>query len=408
MRVIVIPTDTQDVVALQIVMAVGSRNEVEPGKSGFAHFFEHLMFRGTDRYPNEVAQEMLKEAGVAANAWTWDDQTVYHKVFLKEDLGKILDYEADRLMNLKYAEPEFRTEALAVLGEYNKNSSNPTEKMFEVLQDTAFDAHTYKHTTMGFLADIEQFPEGYDYSWTFFERFYRPEYATLLLVGDVTPEDVFAKVDTYFGKWKAGDYRAELPVEPPQRGPRKAHIDWDSPTLPWVMIGYKAPPFSDLEDTVALQLWESLAFSSTSELYQELVLKEQIVDEFQPFFWLKKDPYLVGIAVRVTDETKVDEVKQRLLETFEKARSRSIDDKRLADVKSRAKYSFLQSLDSPNSIASNLAFMLSLDPSLESVDNYYEAMENVDQAQLTDVAERVFRPQGRTIVTLEVKEKDKK
>ena len=137
-------------------------------------------------------------------------------------------------------------------------------------------------------------------------------------------------------------------------------------------------------------------------------MKEQIVDEFQPFFWLKKDPYLVGIAVRVTDETKVDEVKQRLLETFEKARSRSIDDKRLADVKSRAKYSFLQSLDSPNSIASNLAFMLSLDPSLESVDNYYEAMENVDQAQLTDVAERVFRPQGRTIVTLEVKEKDKK
>ena len=126
MKVVVIPTDTKDVVALQIVMSVGSRNEVEKGKSGFAHFFEHLMFRGTDRYPNEVAQEMLKKAGVASNAWTWDDQTVYHKVFLKEDLDKILDYEADRFMNLKYAEPEFRTEALAVMGEYNKNSANPT------------------------------------------------------------------------------------------------------------------------------------------------------------------------------------------------------------------------------------------------------------------------------------------
>ena len=113
MKVVVIPTDTKDVVALQIVMAVGSRNEVEEGKSGFAHFFEHLMFRGTKRYPPDAAQEMLKEAGVASNAWTWDDQTVYHKVFLKEDLDRILDYEADRFMNLEYEEPEFRTEALA-------------------------------------------------------------------------------------------------------------------------------------------------------------------------------------------------------------------------------------------------------------------------------------------------------
>lgn len=113
---------------------------MEEGKSGFAHFFEHLMFRGTERYPNEVAQEMLKAAGVDSNAWTWDDQTVYHKVFLAEDLNKVLDYEADRFMNLSYAEPEFRTEALAVLGEYNKNSANPTEKMFEVMQNTAFPA----------------------------------------------------------------------------------------------------------------------------------------------------------------------------------------------------------------------------------------------------------------------------
>lgn len=405
MKVVVVPTDTQDVVALQLVTAVGSRNEVEEGKSGFAHFFEHLMFRGTERYPNEKAQEMLKAAGVSSNAWTWDDQTVYHKVFLKEDLAKILDYEADRFMNLKYAEPEFKTEALAVLGEYNKNSANPTEKMFEVMQETAFDTHTYEHTTMGFLADIEQYPEGYDYSWKFFNRFYRPEYATLLLVGDVEPKAAFSEVERYFGVWKPGGYKAELPAEPPQKAARKAHIDWDSPTLPWVMVGYKAPPYSDLSDTAAIQLWESLEFSKTGQLYQDLVLKQQLVDEFQPFFWLKKDPYLVGIAVRVTDSTKVDEVKQRLLDTFEQAHEKTIGDERLEDVKSRVKYSFLHGLDSPASIASDLAFMLSLEPTLSSVDKFYAALESVSKEELKDVAKRVFRSSGRTVVTLEAKQK---
>jgi zinc protease len=404
MRVVVVPTDTKDVVALQIVMAVGSRNEVEAGKSGFAHFFEHLMFRGTDRFPPDEAQEMLKEAGVASNAWTWDDQTVYHKVFLKEDLDRILDYESDRFRNLKYAEPEFRTESLAVLGEYNKNSADPSEKMFEVLQDTAYDQHTYKHTTMGFLEDIEKFPEGYEYSWTFFKRFYRPEYATLLLVGDVDPESAFVSVEKYFGQWERGDYRAELPVEPSQTAPRKAHIEWDSPTLPWVMVGYKAPPYANLNDTAAMQVWESLAFSKTSELYQELVLEEQIVDEFEPFFWLKKDPYLVGLAVRVTDPDKMDEVKKRVVKAFEGAKDHKVTPEKLSDVKSRVIYSFLHSLDSPDSIASNLAFMLSLNPTLESVDDYYEAVGRVTTDQLEQAAETYFRPEGRTVITLQSKE----
>lgn len=405
MKVIVVPTDTKDVVALQIVMAVGSRNEVEEGKTGFAHFFEHLMFRGTKRYPSAAADAMLKEAGVSSNAWTWDDQTVFHKVFLKEDLATILDYEADRFQNLDYAEPEFKTEALAVLGEYNKNSANPTEKMFEVLQDTAFDKHTYKHTTMGFLKDIEAFPEGYAYSRDFFKRFYRPEYATLLLVGDVKPEQAFSMVEKYFGPWQRGSYVAKLPQEPEQKAPRQAHIDWDSPTLPWIMVGYKAPGFSDLNDTVALQLWESLAFSKTGDLYQDLVIHQQVVDEFQPFFWLKKDPFMVGIAVRVTDETKVKEVEKSLFQAFESDTRKPVSNEQLENVKSRMRYSFLQSLDSPNSIAAHLARMLSLQPDLQVIDDYYGAMDKVSAADLNKVAEKVFRPEGRTLVTLALKEK---
>lgn len=408
LRVVVIPTDAPDVVALQIVMSVGSRNEVEKGKSGFAHFFEHLMFRGTDRYPNDVADAMLKNAGVDSNAWTWDDQTVYHKVFLKEDLAKILDYEADRFQNLKYAEPEFRTEALAVLGEYNKNSANPTEKMFELLQDTAFDVHTYEHTTMGFLADIEKFPEGYEYSWQFYDRFYSPEYATVLLVGDVKPEAAFQLVENEFGEWKRGDYVPEIKPEPPQTAPRQGHIAWDSPTLPWVMIGYKSPPYSDLAGTAALQVWESLAFSKTGPLYKKLVLEEQVVDEFQPFFWLKKDPFLVGMAVRVSDPTKLAYVRDEVRKAFETLAGQRISAKQLEEVKSRIRYSYLQGLTSPATIASSVAFSLSLDPDLKSIDRYYEAIAKVSAEDLSKVAKSVFSPKGRTIITLEQKKEEAK
>lgn len=409
LRAVVIPTDTPDVVALQIVMSVGSRNEVEKGKSGFAHFFEHLMFRGTEKYPNDVADAMLKNAGVDSNAWTWDDQTVYHKVFLKEDLPKILDYEADRFQNLKYAEPEFRTEALAVLGEYNKNSANPTEKMFELLQDTAFDVHTYEHTTMGFLADIEKYPEGYEYSWQFYDRFYSPEYATVLLVGDVKAENAFDLIEEEFGGWEKGNYVPEIKPEPAQTAPREGEIVWDSPTLPWVMMGYKAPPYSDLEATAALQVWESLAFSKTGPLYKKLVLEEQVVDEFQPFFFLKRDPFLVGIAVRVTDLAKVKYVKDEVRKTFETLAAQTVSTRQLEEVKSRMRYSYLQGMTSPAEIASSVAFSLSLDPDLGAIDRYYEAIAEVSAEDLQRVAKAVFNPKGRTVITLEQrKEEDKK
>ena len=102
-------------------------------------------------------------------------------------------------------------------------------KLNEVLHDTAFDKHTYKHTTMGFLKDIQDMPNQYDYSLKFFDRYYRPEYTTIIVVGDVKAKAVRAMVDKYWGEWKHGSYKPEIPVEPPQNGARKAHVDWPSP-----------------------------------------------------------------------------------------------------------------------------------------------------------------------------------
>src|ERR1043165_5307446 len=168
LRVITIPTDYPNIVALYIIVNTGSRNEIEPGKSGFAHLFEHLMFRGTEKFSAAAYNEALKNAGADSNAYTSDDRTVYHTVFSKEDLGQMMMLEADRFQNLRVPVDLFKTETRAVLGEYNKNASNPINKILEVLRDTAFTSHTYKHTTMGFIADVENMPNLYDYSIDFF------------------------------------------------------------------------------------------------------------------------------------------------------------------------------------------------------------------------------------------------
>ncbi len=215
--------------SVQIPVQTGSRNEVEPGKTGFAHFFEHIMFRGTKNVSPEQYQDALTKAGARSNAYTTDDYTCYHTTFAKEDLETMLRLEADRFQNLSYPEAVFKTEARAVLGEYNKNSANPLQKLEEVQQDTAFDVHTYKHTTMGFLKDIEDMPNQYAYSQTFFDRWYRPEYTTVIVAGDVDPATVIPLVEKYWGGWKRGTFRASpSPQEPPHTAPGYAHVPWTS------------------------------------------------------------------------------------------------------------------------------------------------------------------------------------
>ena len=170
-----IPFDSPGIVAYYTVVRTGSRNEVEKGLSGFAHFFEHMMFRGTDSYPQAKYNDVLKALGADSNAFTNDDLTCYHMTIPATALATAVEIEGDRFQNLKYDEPSFQKEARAVLGEYNKSASSPFLKLSETLQDTAYTTHTYKHTTIGFLDDIRNMPNQYAYSKTFFDRWYRPE-----------------------------------------------------------------------------------------------------------------------------------------------------------------------------------------------------------------------------------------
>ena len=401
LKVIVVPTGFPNIVSVQIPVQTGSRNEVEPGKSGFAHFFEHMMFRGTAQYPPEKYQAIMTRAGARTNAYTTDDFTNYHATFAKEDLETILTVEADRFRNLSYPEEAFKTESRAVLGEYNKNSANPVNKLIEVQRDHAFTAHPYKHTTMGFLRDIEDMPNQFPYAQEFFRRWYRPEYTTVIVAGDVTPEEVLPLVEKHWGDWKPGGYKVEIPQEPLPRGPVYAHVPWTTETLPWVSAAFHGPAFSETgKEYAAMDLLMDLTFGPTSDLYKRLVEDEQKVDDLFPYFPGNADPHLVTAAARVKDMKDAVDVRNQILEAFAETRDKPISAPRLADAKSNARYGFARTLDNTESIAAALARFVRYRRSYGTLNELFRVYESVTPDDIQAVARKYFTDAGLVVTTL--------
>jgi zinc protease len=401
LRLITIPTDYPNIVSIFIVVGTGSRNEIEPGKSGFAHLFEHLMFRGTPEFPPEKYNATLTDAGAASNAFTTDDFTAYHTTFSKEDLPRILSMEADRFQHLSYEQSAFKTETRAVLGEYNKNSANPLSKLHEVLRATAFTTHTYKHTTMGFIQDVEAMPGEYDYSRQFFDRYYRPEYTTIVVAGDVDPKRVRALVDERWSTWKQGSYRVQIPVEPPQDAARTAHVDWPSPTLPWVAIGYRGPAYSDdTADTVALDAISRLGFGENSPLYQKLVIEEQKVDALRAGPPDQVDPELFSVLARVKNGADLDTVQRQITATAQDFAAKPVDAQKLEALKEHLRYEFALGLDNSEAIAETAARYVALRRTPETANRYYETYSKLTAQDIQKVAQKYLVDRNRTTVTL--------
>lgn len=398
---IVVRTDTPGVVSLQIPVQTGSRNEVEAGKSGFAHFFEHMMFRGTPTYPADAYQAVIKNAGADQNAYTSSDLTNYYVNFTSADLETMIEVEADRFQNLAYSEEQFRTEALAVKGEYLKNYSNPMLKGFEKLAELAYTTHTYGHTTMGYLADIEDMPNQLEYSKTFFDRWYRPEYTSVIVVGDVEPTATMAMIERYWGNWQRGDYTVEIPVEPPLAGPKYEHIQWAGPTLPYLINAWRGPAFDTQKpDTAALMLLNELYFGPTSELYQQVVVRERWADQFFSQAPMNVDPGLFAVIARLTAPEHAQKVTDAIQATLVRARTEAVDPDRLAQTKSRVKYGFAATLDTASALAATLARFVSYERTPETLNDLYRTFDAVTPAQIIAAANAVFTDRNRASVSI--------
>jgi zinc protease len=402
LKLIVVPTGFPNIVSLQIPVLTGSRNEVEKGKSGFAHFFEHMMFRGTEKYSPEEYNRIITKAGARQNAYTTDDYTNYHITFAKEDLEKMLEIEADRFQNLSYPVEAFKTESRAVLGEYNKNSANPISKLYEVSRATAFTTHTYRHTTMGFIEDIEDMPNQYEYSKTFFQRWYRPANTAVIVAGDVDPAKVLPLVEKYWGKWEKGTPAdVKIPREPEPKGPKYAHVPWETKTAPWVQVAFHGPAFSETgKDAVAIQLFMDMNFGRTSDFYRRMVEQEQKVDQMFSGGSNNKDPELITIWCRLKNVDDVEYVRDEILKTVATAKATPVDAKRLEDAKSNNRYGFAAGLDNTDTIAARLARFVRYDRSYATLNNAFRAGMAVTPDDVATAANKYFTDNRLVVTTL--------
>jgi zinc protease len=402
LKVIVVPMSSNGLVAYWSIVRTGSRDEYEPGHSGFAHFFEHMMFRGTEKFPADKYGEITTKMGADDNAFTSDDITAFHLSVTAADLEQVMEIESDRFQNLSYAETAFKTEAGAVAGEYAKNRMSPFFTLTEAMQKTAFEKHTYGHTTMGFAADIQRMPEMYDYSRSFFQRYYRPENIVLLVVGDVQPPAVMALARRYYAGWKPGYVAPQIPAEPPQTAERRVDVPYTAgKTLPLVMVAYKNDRFDPKSrDFIASMVLADLAFGETSELHKKLVLDEQVVEFIEAESSMNRDPSLFDIIARVKDPTKVDYVLGEIDRTVGEFQTTPPDAKRVADVKSRTKYGFLMNLETPSAVAGALARPIALTGGIEAVDQMFATLDAVTPKDVQTAARTYLGRERRTVAVL--------
>jgi zinc protease len=401
LKIIMVPMESPGLIAYYSVVRTGSRDEVEPGKSGFAHFFEHIMFRGTKKYPGPVYDSLITSIGANANAYTTDDYTAYHLNFAKEDLERVIELEGDRFQNLYYEKPDFQTEAGAIYGEYRKSITSPFSVLNEKIQDLAYDVHTYKHTTIGFEADIKAMPEQYDYSKSFFARFYRPDNVVIVITGDIDTKSTMKLIDKYYSGWPKGYVAPAVVPEPPQKSERTAEITYNGKTLPIIDIAYKGDAFDPgNREYCAANLLGDLAFGENSELYKKLVINEQKVQFISASIPTNRDAPLFEIYSMVKKLDDVNAVRDDVYQTLEQFKSKPVDEKKLADLKKRYKYAFLMGLDTPDHVAGGLARYVAVTGGIEAVDQLFKQIESITPLDIIKAAQKYFTPERRTVVVL--------
>lgn len=398
LRTIVVPMDSGGLVAYWTVVRTGSRDEYEPGRTGFAHFFEHMMFRGTEAYSADEYNAVITRMGADANAYTTDDLTAYHLNVSAEDLDTVMEIESDRFRNLAYAVGDFETEAGAVYGEYRKNRTNPFFVLYEAIRAEAYTRHTYGHTTMGYEADIRKMPGMFDYSRSFFSRYYRPENTVLFLVGDLDPAATLERIRHHYGAWERGYTAPKIPVEPDQEEERNVSVRYDGRSLPLLWLSYKGRAFDPSDRSwAALSLLAELAFGETSRIHKDLVLDKQWVQFLAADIEMNRDPGAFDVYTRVKKPENVDAVLAAIDATIDRFRREPVTEERLANLKSRLRYSFLMGLDTPDRVAGALARLVAVTGSLSSVDTLYQTFDAVTTEDIRTAAERHLVPARRTV-----------
>jgi zinc protease len=385
-------------VALYIFYRIGSRNE-RPGTTGLSHFFEHMMFNGAKKYGPGKLDEVMEANGGSNNAYTTQNVTVYQDWFPRSALPLIFDIEADRIQNLSFDPEKIKSERGVVASERRLSVDNENSGILnEQLWATAFLAHPYQWPVVGWMSDIEH--------WTLddlkhhFEMGYSPSNATMVVVGDVSAEEIFQLCEQYIEPIPS---HAPPPpvstVEPEQMGERRLVVH-RAAQLPLLMIGYHVPQTNNA-DYYALNILRTVLFQGeSSRMYQRLVDKDQIALEVSSFVEPAFDPTLAIVVAQPKQGIDPAVCEKAIYEEFEKAKGALITDQELEKAKNIRLVEFYKQMQTINGRANTIG---TYEVFFGDYSKLFQAAKNyaaVTKEDVRRVAKSYFEANNRTVATL--------
>jgi zinc protease len=406
MRVLVQTDHNIPNVALYIFYRIGSRNE-RPGTTGISHFFEHMMFNGAKKYGPGELDKVMEANGGANNAYTTRDVTVYQDWFPRTALPLIFDIESDRIGALSFDPQKVKSEREVVASERRLSVDNENNGVLdEQLWATSYIAHPYQWPVVGWMSDIEH--------WTMedlkhhFEMGYSPNNATMVVVGDVSAEEVFKLCET---KIEPIPTHASPPpvvtVEPPQNGERRVVVHKPA-ELPLLMLGYHVPQ-SNSADFYALNILRTILFQGeSSRMYLRLVDKDQIALDVSSAVEPAFDPTIVEIVAQPKQGVEPQACEKAIYEEFERATKEPVSDTELEKAKNIRLVEFYQQMRTisgrANTIGTYEVFFGDYNKLFEAAKKY----SGVTKEDVQRTARTYFGANNRTVATLlpENKEKD--
>jgi zinc protease len=385
-------------VALYVFYRIGSRNE-HPGTTGLSHFFEHMMFNGAKKYGPGDLDKVMEAHGGSNNAYTTRDVTVYQDWFPHSTMPLIFDIEADRIENLSFDPAKIKSEREVVASERRLSVDNEDAGVLnEQLWATAFIAHTYQWPVVGWMSDIQQ--------WTLedlkhhFAMGYSPSNATMVVVGDVSPEEVFSLCEKYIEPIPSHPPPPPVTtVEPEQLGERRLVVHKPA-QLPMLMIGYHVPQTNN-KDYYALNiLTTALYHGESSRMYQRLVDKDQIALDVESFTEPAFDPTLDIIFAQPRQGVDPQLCERAIYEELERAKSAPISDQELEKAKNIRLMEFYQRMRTINGRGNTIGTYEVFFGDYNKLFDAAKSYAAVTKEDVQRVAKEYFGENNRTVATL--------
>ena len=399
LQVVLYEDHSTPIINVQVWYHVGSKNE-RPGRTGFAHLFEHMMFKGSRNVQPEAHTSYIASIGGQSNAYTTEDTTVFWETIPQQYLPLALWLEADRMASLRVEEATFRTEREVVKEERRQRVDNqPYGRLSEIIYDNAFTTHPYKHPVIGSMADLEA--ASIDDVREFHAMYYRPDNATLVIAGDFDPELAKRMVQQYFGRIArpAEPLVRAIPEEPPPTEEKRVTVS-DAVPLPAVVVAHHIT-YDGHPDSYPLHIAAKvLSDGQSSRIHERLVYKERLALSAFGQANLIEDPNLFYTVAIVAPGQSPDAVAAALIEELERLVNESISDRELQRAKNQFARDYVLQRQTIQSKASALAHAVVLHDDIETADDEFDIFQNLTAADVQRVATTYFRPETRIVLTI--------